>query len=212
MRRQWILATAAQNSVACGCFAIGQLRAIASARSAGNLGWAGAVRTSHVLRQRRVCDAGLQTGVRQQPRPVRRPRSAPATPSQQRAPPKHDQRPPNIMLPPEQTRPTCVKLLSASFLHPSVPPMQPMGRRLSERSCCGRGHDWLRCWREGDLPAVTARSPRPDDLRIFKHPVRPWAAKGFFKVATSRTDPRRSSLQPGPAKDCCTPSLILRSP
>ena len=103
------------------------------------------MRTSHVLRQRRVCDAGLQTAVRQQPpsnsvppTTTRRPRapSAPPTSTKHHAASRR-----------RQNRPGPLAL--SFFLHPSLAPLQPMGRRLSERSCCGRGLDWLAAGREG---------------------------------------------------------------
>ena len=99
MRQRWYLATGAQNSVACRLLTIGQLYL---SRRAGNLGCAGAVRTSHVLRQRGLrcwSSNGRETAAPTAPLPVRRPRAAPATqasPVSTRRRPKVHQ---NIMLP-----------------------------------------------------------------------------------------------------------------
>jgi hypothetical protein len=113
---------------------------------------------------------------------------------------------PNAM--PEHNQSTCVKLL---FLAP----MQPMGRRLSGLLCPDRGRDWLgaRRWRRLPLSLQGGKALRLSDIQPpCNGPATPLRGQGIFKVVTSRTDPRRSSSKPGPAKQSCTPSLILRSP
>jgi hypothetical protein len=191
MQQQRLLATAAQNSVACICLRLGNC-------CRGNLSCAPAVRKSHILRQRRVCDACPQTSVRQHP-----------VLSDDREPP------PRPASPPKSNKTSCcrrnrsgpVALSSFSWPNAAHGTTHFRNAHACSRPAIGR----TEC-AEGDHPAVNARSPTPDGLRILHHPVRPCEAKRFFKVVTSRTDPRRSSLQPGPAKHSCTPSLILRFP
>jgi hypothetical protein len=153
--------------------------------------------TSRVLRRRRVCDAGPQTGLRLHPRASRRPRGRPPQP--------------NIM-PPMPCRNTTSPLVLSFFFSPQCSPWDDAFPAFQVPAGVAIG--WARA--AGGGSRCHCKAARPDDFRIFSHPALclhpPYQAKGFFKVVTSRTDPHRSSFKPGPAKQSCTPSLILRSP
>lgn len=137
------------------------------------------VSSCEVLRRRRVCDAGPQTGLRPHSRAFRRPRGIP----------RHQ-----TSCPPMPCRNTSSPLALSFIFRPNAAhgtkPFRPFmlkpGSRLAERART-RGGSRCHC-----------KLPRPDDFRIFSQPAAKDTAEGFFLRLLR---PHRSSLEPGPAKE-----------
>ena len=141
------------------------------------------MRTSDVLKHRRVCDAGPQTGLIHDP-----------SPSDDRLPAPR----PNIMPQQNKQAPLLFKLL---FLHQCSPwdeafPNQYAYSRVTIGWPGG-------AWRRIPLSIPGAKTRRP--YRIFSHPAGPYWPRAVFEVVPMRTGRRRSSSHPGPAKMSCTP-------